>query len=133
MFKVTLANWTRWIVFARSVHYAVPLFAPKETNVRCVNVFRRRGLLRYLYPLLAPARTFRRQRGGGEGGRERDGIVVARQPFRRYRAVDNEDSCSWKFARVVWPSCVLSKYRKSRFHVSSIVEPSSLIGQLVSN
>lgn len=69
MFKVTLANWTRWIVFARSVHYAVPLFAPKETNVRCVNVFRRRGLLRYLYPLLAPARTFRRQRGGG-GERE---------------------------------------------------------------
>lgn len=76
---------------------------------------------------------FDAREGGGEGGRERDGIVVARQPFRRYRAVDNEDSCSWKFARVVWPSCVLSKYRKSRFHVSSIVEPSSLIGQLVSN
>lgn len=55
-----------------------------------------------IHCLLLLGRFDAREGGRGEG-RERDGIVVARQPFRRYRAVDNEDSCSWKFARVVWP------------------------------
>lgn len=123
MFKVTLANWTRWIVFALSVHYT-PLFAPapKETNVRCVNVFHA-GVACYavrIHCLLLLARTFRRQ---GEGERRRRCVNPS------VSRLITETRVAWKFVQVCGRCFIETlEISFSRFEYRYLCGP-SLIGQ----
>lgn len=123
MFKVTLANWTRWIVFALSVHYT-PLFAParKETNVRCVNVFHA-GVACYAVPLLALACS-----DVSAAGRGRKTASLPRVNPSVSRLI-TETRVAWKFVQVCGRCFIETlEISFSRFEYRYLCGP-SLIGQ----